>query len=69
MTITCSCGLKHDSLSWIELSFVGIQEIPAIASAPAYALELRNCSCGSTLSREYGPRPTVLKRSPKRVEL
>jgi hypothetical protein len=37
---------------WVELEYNGIQYTPADAEGPEEFLELRNCSCGSTLARE-----------------
>lgn len=42
---TCSCcGRKFGAAEWSRLQYVGIQE------APGMSLELRNCSCGSTIA-------------------
>ena len=40
--------LREDGARWITLPFVGIQRG---AAGLSYALELRNCTCGSTLGR------------------
>jgi hypothetical protein len=50
--MTCASGnnhedLKRDAARWVELRFVGIQTFGA-----REALELRNCTCGSTLAVE-----------------
>lgn len=46
---TCPCGVIYTIEGWNALPFVGVQrqEDPSLPS-----LELRNCSCGNTLSRE-----------------
>lgn len=41
--------------NWQLLQFVGYQHVPAGEDAtkePAYTLEMRNCTCGTTLSIE-----------------
>jgi hypothetical protein len=41
----CSrCGAAYDAASWSRLPELGVQE------GPGMALELRNCTCGTTLS-------------------
>lgn len=42
-----------DDAKWNAMEYVGIQHVPAGAheDEPAYDSELRDCSCGSTLSR------------------
>jgi len=46
-TLKCSCcGATFSRSEWDGLSYVGIQEFPGVR------LELRNCMCNSTLSRE-----------------
>lgn len=47
----CGCGLQYSAEAWSKLRFVGIQTIPASSRAPAEALELRDCHCGSTIGR------------------
>lgn len=47
----------HDALRsnlklWTALRFVGIQHVEADETGPAERLELRDCSCGSTLARK-----------------
>jgi hypothetical protein len=45
---TCACGLVYDVDTWRELAFVGVHR-----EGGGYPdLELRNCSCGSTLCLE-----------------
>lgn len=39
----CSCGKHYDAKTWVALSYVGVQD------PKDYPMELRNCSCGSTL--------------------
>jgi hypothetical protein len=48
--VTCASGhnheqLKRDRARWSELEYVGLQRFSGFD-----ALELRNCSCGSTLA-------------------
>jgi hypothetical protein len=46
----------HDRLkrpsSWSELAYIGTQHVEAEGDEPAVTLELRNCSCGSTIAVE-----------------
>jgi hypothetical protein len=44
--------LKADAARWSKLEFVGYQVTKADAFGPREVLELRNCSCGSTLAVE-----------------
>ena len=50
--------LKRDDARWSELPFVGIQHVEEgrDSSEPAYDLELRNCSCHTTLARPAAER-------------
>ncbi len=50
-TIEYHESLKLDESAWSELRYVGIQHFPAEDGAPDERLELRNCTCGSTLAR------------------
>jgi hypothetical protein len=43
--------IKTDDAAWYALAFVGVQTIEPVDFDPAERLELRNCSCGSTLAR------------------
>lgn len=43
---TCACGASYTPRSWKRLHFVGVQ---AGVSAVPFDLELRDCTCGSTL--------------------
>ncbi len=43
--------LKLADERWLALTLVGVQHIAADETGPAEDLELRNCSCGSTLAR------------------
>jgi hypothetical protein len=52
-------ALTRDPAAWAKLKFVGIQHLPAWGDEPAYALELRNCQCGSTLSIRVDELATV----------
>lgn len=52
------CGherLRADEDRWIALAFVGIQECGALRE-PDDIIELRNCTCGSTLGRRQRRR-------------
>lgn len=51
---TCRCGKSYDAHAWRALTYVGVQPGgPADEHGPAYPdVELRNCSCGSTLAVE-----------------
>ena len=50
-TCTC-CGQTYDSATWRLLPFVGQLDVPAGDSEdePAETLEMRNCTCGSTIA-------------------
>lgn len=53
--IRCStCSTRHNTVSWTALQRLGVQHVPAgdLPEEPAFALELRNCGCGSTLAVE-----------------
>lgn len=41
-----TCGRTFDNAGWSQLPYVGIQH------GGEFPLELRNCSCGSTLAQE-----------------
>ncbi len=43
--------LKTDVTLWNKLVIVGIQVVEADETGPAERYELRDCPCGSTLSR------------------
>lgn len=55
MNETCSTethqAIKLDSVRWLALAFVGFQVIEAYEDDPEERLELRNCTCGSTLCK------------------
>ena len=48
----CSCGKSYDVIAWPALPLVGIQSgIESESGQRFYAdLEMRNCSCGSTIT-------------------
>jgi hypothetical protein len=48
----CACGAAYTEKEWLRLRLLGVQE--DVFGAPPS--ELRNCRCGSTISR---PVPTV----------
>jgi hypothetical protein len=41
----CSCGKSYNLEGWLNLKYVGIQDI-----GDGDALELRNCTCRSTIA-------------------
>lgn len=45
-------SLKRDLSQWNCLMFIGNQVIDAWEDEPEEVLEMRNCSCGSTLCRK-----------------
>ena len=47
---TCGCGALYYPGVWTELAFVGFME-----DGDGGRLELRNCTCGSTLAVEVEP--------------
>jgi len=47
--------LRMDEERWGELAFVGIQE----SEVNDIAIELRNCTCGTTLGRRAQKRRTA----------
>ena len=50
----CRCGLRYSASEWEDLPFVGRQRVPG----ERYVLELRTCSCASTLAiRRLPARP------------
>lgn len=51
----CRCGVQHTSLSWEALPLVGAMD-PEDDEAPFAVLELRNCTCKSTIAiRKQAP--------------
>lgn len=56
-TIESHNALKSDDAAWSSLHYVGVQRVRADSTGPAYALELRNCRCQSTLCRELKEAP------------
>jgi hypothetical protein len=55
MTTRCTAGhheaLKLDDRRWTALELIGVQVIEGDEADPEERLELRNCTCGSTLAR------------------
>lgn len=47
----CACGRQFDDASWAELPIVGGMD-PEDDEDPTYILEMRNCTCHSTLAVE-----------------
>lgn len=45
-------ALKADRSLWNQLPLIGSMEIPDDDEGPGYRLEMRNCSCRSTLAIE-----------------
>lgn len=64
---TCSmCGaVIPDAAAWEDLEYIGVQDVPADPSDPdpttaaAYAIEMRNCACGTTLAVEMDPTTSM----------
>ncbi len=48
--------LKRNQLLWRQLEYVGVQVFHADEDGPEERLELRNCTCGSTLARRIEVR-------------
>lgn len=48
----CPCGKKYTKAQWEKLPSKGIQVIEADEEGPEERLDLRNCSCGSTLATQ-----------------
>lgn len=48
----CGCGIEYTRDQWSGLACVGYQFVPGDEATrePPTAAELRNCSCGSTIS-------------------
>jgi hypothetical protein len=53
---TCGCGKSYSRRMWELLELIGIQRVAADRFGPEEAYELRNCSCGSTISLELNTR-------------
>jgi len=45
-------AIKADPTRWLALEYRGTQSIEADAFGPALVIEMRNCSCCSTLAVE-----------------
>lgn len=58
MVKTCSCGRTHDHDGWLSLKLVGY--VGKASGRVWCSVELRNCTCGSTLG-------VVTLRHPDRV--
>ena len=52
--------LRADEARWSTLALVGIQESCELRG-PNYILELRNCTCGSTLGRRTRNKEETMK--------
>ena len=50
-TIESHEAIKQDQAAWERLTFVKHWHLEADGDEPAEVLELRNCSCGSTLAK------------------
>lgn len=56
MVAKCNtCGTSYTQARWGGLELKGQQKVEADEEGPAQTLELRNCTCGSTLAKEYLP--------------
>jgi hypothetical protein len=47
---SCKCGCSYDEVGWAGLELCGNFCVGADETGPADHLELRNCSCGSTIA-------------------
>ncbi len=47
----CACGAVYTMEQWLELPFIGEQELEATSDEPAEVWTARNCVCGSTMMR------------------
>jgi hypothetical protein len=57
---TCRCGMSWSSDGWKRLTLVGFAD-----GGEEGELELRNCTCGSTLAvRRAPPEGSVTERAP-----
>lgn len=45
----CGCGRAYTKDQWLQLPFIGEQQIEATETEPAEVWIARNCQCGSTL--------------------
>lgn len=55
----CTCCRKPlTAAAWQALEYVGIQHMEALDDLPEANFELRNCTCGSTILIDLGPRST-----------
>jgi hypothetical protein len=55
--------IRADDARWEELPFVGVQQ------GESYSLELRHCTCGSTIGRRVGEgEPAKPERSVTRTD-
>lgn len=43
--------VKRDEIGWRQLEYVGVQIVDEDESGPAERIEIRNCTCGTTLGR------------------
>ena len=63
----CTCGRAYDHWQWLRLPLVGIQHIDLDDGEPAMLLELRNCACRSTVSRDFYAELATVARGEKRL--
>jgi hypothetical protein len=56
----CSCGRSYLSGSWRALRLIGY--IDNGRDAAGEVLELRNCTCGSTIALDFGDLPPSTPR-------
>lgn len=47
--VQCGCGKRYDAKGWAKLKSIGVQRLKEYGMKD---LEMRNCSCGSTLAKE-----------------
>lgn len=64
----CRCGLSHTQDGWDRLHLVGymrdeVEIVGANGATEVEFLELRNCTCRSTLAMPFEPRPRLKPRA------
>lgn len=53
----CGCGKSYSAATWVKLTSGGQQVIEATDTEPREVFELRQCSCGSTIAKQWNPNP------------
>lgn len=55
-TLKCGkCGRVYPPELWHALPYIGTMRVPGTSEYPPTSLEMKNCPCGSTLSKEIKP--------------